>query len=209
MTRKWSVNQEQLRRLYHKDRLSLSEIGRKLGMPKPTIRELFIRFNIPRRTRYEGIKNYFNRYYKKIWRDLSHIQYTDEEKRLLALAIDLEGCIAITKRKTDRLMGYVEITNTSMKMLQYIKEIAKIGNIYHCGVGKGNRKPYATWHLGGFAYIKFFLEQIKDYLIIKKKQARLMIRFCEFRLRSPRAPYSEEEMEIYYKMIKLNKRGLR
>jgi len=56
--------------------------------------------------------------------------------------------------------------------------------------------------------VKFFLEQIKPYFVAKKDQAELMIKFCESRIDNPRAPYTQEEIEIYNRIRELNRRGI-
>jgi hypothetical protein len=51
------------------------------------------------------------------------------------------------------------------------------------------------------------LEQIYEFLPIKKKQAELVMQFCRSRLRHFNKPYSEEEIELIKKVRALQHRG--
>lgn len=197
-----------LKKLYLKDKLSLREIGKILGCGHRTIRLALIRFGVPLRDQYEGFRTYYYRYGAKVMEELNKTKYSEEEKRLLALAIDLEGAIALTKRKKgNRLSGYVQVANTSKAILDYIYRLARIGRVSRMVQYKGNRKRVGHWTISDFFRMKFFLENIEPYLIAKREQARLMIKFCESRINNPRAPYTEDELEIYQKMKMLNRRG--
>ena len=203
------TNGKDLRRLYHDERLSLREIAEKSGCGHRTVKLALIRFGIPTRTRYEGITNYFSKFYQEKMSHLHGLQYSEDERKLLALAIDLEGAIALTKRKQgNRLHAYVAIANTSSPILDYIYRLAKLGSVSPMKKYRGNRKPVGVWAISDFFTLKFFLEQVVSYFVAKKQQAELTIRFCQSRINTPRAPYTGEELEIYDQMKKLNKRGL-
>jgi len=206
--RKLALDPNLLKRLYIEEGLSLTQTAEKLGCSKRTVNLAMMKFGIPRRTRYEGVKHYFDVYYETLIPQLRSLQFSEEEKKMLALAIDLEGAIMLNKNKNGQLKGCIAITNTNLDILRYIHELAKVGAIGPCRrTIKGNRKTYWTFYVNGFMPMKFLLEKIIDYLIVKKKQAELMVRFCENRIRSPRAAYTTEEIQIHEEIKRLNKRG--
>jgi hypothetical protein len=52
-----------------------------------------------------------------------------------------------------------------------------------------------------------FLEMLLPYLIIKRRQAELVIEFCKSRLAKPNhAPYDERELEVFAEVKRLNER---
>jgi hypothetical protein len=72
-------------------------------------------------------------------------------------------------------------------------------------------KPIWVLHIYRLKDVDSFLKNFKDLLVVKKKQAELLFRFCESRLSKVRkgrgVPYNDDEMQIYYELKKLNKRG--
>jgi hypothetical protein len=54
------------------------------------------------------------------------------------------------------------------------------------------------------------LSRIKDKLILKKRQAELVLEFCQSRINGAvdrGLGYSDRELELYEELRKLNKRG--
>ena len=65
-------------------------------------------------------------------------------------------------------------------------------------------------HLTGTKNISLLLKKLIPYLIVKRKQAETMLEYCKSRLshyRGKSRRYSKKEIQLYKRLIKLNKRG--
>lgn len=98
-----------------------------------------------------------------------------------------------------------------MDFLNYIKKILGIGNLSHNGAKwkERNWKKAYVIVIGSWQDIHDILEQIIPYLIIKKKQAELLLEACKLHLPNlgQQIPYSKRMFKIQGKIMKLNKKG--
>lgn len=141
---------------------------------------------------------------------------SETEKAYLAGVIDCDGSIYIGKNKRKNSFVYlnkVGICNTNKKLIDYLMNKIE----FSCSLDKRQetnfkvrRKNRYLLSLNHKQKIIEFLEQLVLYLIIKKKQAKLMIEFCENRLRQTKgkcnrfASYSDRDHEIYKEIKRLN-----
>jgi len=134
-------------------------------------------------------------------------------KNYLAGFIDGEGSIAIYKHKDVRTQkGYTlhphfEIANTNEEVLKAIKEVIG-GKLKIKPKQKGCKKVYYV-EFQDYEQIKKALTIVLPFLIIKQKQAKLMIEFCNSRIKSQGKRYSERDFEIANIFSTINKRGER
>jgi hypothetical protein len=140
-----------------------------------------------------------------------YLELTDIDKGYLAGFLDGEGSIGFTYRK-DR-HGYtptVIFSNSDKSVLEWIRN--RIGGIL---TRESRRNPH---HKDGYklyfrsrADILPLLRTLLPHLKVKKKQAELMIQFCESRLnrKVQNSPLTVEELKIIKEVSKLNKRGIR
>lgn len=131
----------------------------------------------------------------------------DIDKAYIAGFLDGEGYIGVEKHE-DHFLTRVTISNTHKGVIEKIREITGIGTI---AVRKEDYryKTCYVWRLHKQIDMLEFLETIKDFLIVKKEQAELMIKLLK--LKKNRSKYSKptkEELEIAEKLRELNKRGL-
>jgi hypothetical protein len=135
------------------------------------------------------------------------------EKAYLAGIIDGEGVIGISKyhhphAKREHYVTYFSIINTSKALADWLEEkiFSKISVKRRMvpRVSSLGKKPCYRFTIGT-KNACILLKAILPYLVIKKRQAELVIQFADVRLRKPRkAPYSEEEKRLYEECRKLN-----
>ena len=132
-------------------------------------------------------------------------------KEYLAGFVDGEGSITLYKRKDIRtkkgftINAKFSIGNTNQ---DFMKELNSCGGQPFIRKYNGeNCKPLYELNIQDLKGIRVFLKAIQPYLIIKKKQAELMIEFIESRLSHKGSGYTEREMEITGLITALNKKG--
>lgn len=144
---------------------------------------------------------------------LKPLNLKDFEKGYLAGAIDGEGTICITKVrgnvKYGRLYPIVSIVNTDRHMLEicqkYLHGLGRVG--IHTRNYEGRKSIYYL-KLSKFSHVIRVLREIAPYLVVKQKQAKLMLEFLEIRNYRPHPRTAEgvtgREWEIYREMKQLN-----
>ena len=124
--------------------------------------------------------------------------------------VDGEGCFSIHKHQDKRIKkGYTyfpkfTICNTDKNTLKLIqKELG--GRIFVST--KEHHKTKCTYNLAiqDLKTIKEAIDKISAFLILKKKQAGIMLEYCK--IRKENKNYSEKEEKLYQEIKKLNKRG--
>jgi len=140
---------------------------------------------------------------------------TNKEKNAyLAGIIDGEGTITILnhqqyKRKTKQYKPCISIANTDENLMIFISQ--NYSEKYHVlrYAGKNNKKCY-VWMIRSLDNIQDILERTAPYLVIKKKQAKILYKYVmtrkKVRLHNKNAPYSEIEFECHKQIRKLNQR---
>jgi hypothetical protein len=148
----------------------------------------------------------------------THVKELSEaEKGYLAGLIDGEGTISIGKKnnKTGRL-GFtltpsVSIANTNEGVIRYCQSLIG-GRVYKGRRRKPNHRTKFTLRVHRHTEIMKILEQVYPYLRIKKKNAELLMKYCESRIKKRRyissvtVPYDEDELRIHQEIRKLNER---
>jgi len=142
------------------------------------------------------------------------------KKAYIAGLIDGEGCITIikrnVKRKSELFCFYqclVIMVNTDKKMLDFI------ANLYGGWITtnrrlKGNQKTSYTWVCAGDKMRKL-LKDILPYLVTKKAQAKILLRFPnyeytgwgQFRSKGRSKKQKKEQDDLYTKIKELNQVG--
>jgi intein/homing endonuclease len=126
---------------------------------------------------------------------LMHIQeyiLTETEKAYLAGLIDGEGTITLTiSNKGQMPQPQLSISNTNLGVLEWVKQKLGCGSIIKKNPRKPNHKVSYAWQINRAGKVMFVLSEIKDYLIIKKSQALLIL--DEYKKVTPRnGKYSKE-----------------
>ena len=128
----------------------------------------------------------------------------------LAGFFDGEGYIGLHKHKDNRVKkgftinAMVGITNTNKAILEQIRHTLPYGKIRKKSETKNNKIVYEliVQDLHG---IESFLGHIRYDLIVKRKRAELMLKFCN--LRKEFIDYTPAQMIIVNRIRKLNQRG--
>lgn len=143
------------------------------------------------------------------------VELSDVQAAWLAGLIDGEGCLGIWReRRKGNTSGYryrasVQIANTNRALLDMIASVLP-GTIQmkDARVKKGH-KPLYQFYLYARC-VGPVLERVAPFLVIKKEQARVLMRFRETTENAPvRASQDHEILDALYQQNRaLNKRGI-
>lgn len=151
----------------------------------------------------------------------------------VACALDGEGTLQISNHFDKRVNRYyyypiVSVANTEVSFLDYLKNGSNIGSIYSSGRRQSPKhKAGFKWGIGNYNEIEFLLNKVLPYLIIKRKQALLILEFLSIYKEQKRkaiastkrdergrifarpswANYTQRQHEIFEQIRKLNQRG--
>lgn len=138
------------------------------------------------------------------------VNLTNLEASYIAGLIDGEGTITFCVQGPEEYHYSVKlsISNTSFKLLQWVKESTGVGNIYETSYIKPRHKQGHNWILNG-KKAQDFIGKIIDYLILKKPQAKLARSINLSSYQFSGVPVKERNKRLMYlsMMRKLNKRG--
>lgn len=142
-------------------------------------------------------------------------ELTHDQRVYLAGFLDGEGMITISVKKNkaypsrggNPITPLISITNTYKELINYLKTILHGSTI----------KTFHSSHLGGkdvwvlqiarLLDVKALLEQIVPHLFVKKKQAKLLLEFCNIRLKDKWMRYNPRLFEIAKEVRRLNRKG--
>lgn len=147
----------------------------------------------------------------------------EEAKLAVAYSICFEGCISLLRGKREEkgklyihYTPYISICGVNRSLLDSFCSLSGYGKVSNAQKSNSSkhRKAY-RWELYRQKDVKLFLEEILLYLPAKQEQARLLIEYCDLRLKAPhphsdgiyKSTYTGEEEEIWLEMKELNRRG--
>lgn len=131
--------------------------------------------------------------------------------------VDGEGCLIIRIQKcsnnrpgTDYLL-YFSISNLNKEVLESIRSYLFINYDIKSSLGVMksvlNHGECYKLVISDIKNTKLVLDLLKDKLIVKSKQCRLLLKFCNSRLNKSRWNYIQEEIDIAQEIKGLNRRG--
>lgn len=133
--------------------------------------------------------------------------------------IDGEGCLTITsyfKRfngsEVFTASPIIQITNTNINLVNKVIEIYKANEIRHYissfePKAKNSKTRYDV-AIKGLERCKEALDVIRDYIIIKQPQARIIQNFCRYRLMlSKNHPHNQKTIDWVTQIRELNVKG--
>ena len=137
---------------------------------------------------------------------------TECQKCYIAGMLDGEGQVSITKHTQESGIGIVlhprfAIHNTNLEVIKYIQNLVG-GHIRPKKPRKPNHKVGYALEIGKRNEVIKILEILLPILIIKQKQAVLLLEFCRFRNEKILKRYSSRDIEYHEEMKKLNKKGV-
>jgi len=193
--RSWSF--EELEFLINNyDKLPNEEIAKKLGKSIRAVRSKAYRL---------GLRKPWGLAVKKS--DIPELSPTDAA--YIAGFLDGDGCITISGRHTTP-EPMVLFDNTDPSIIRWLlKKLGSKHNIRRGKPKKGKWRPTMRVAVTGIADVYYLLKQLLPYLIIKREQAELTLKYCESRLNKvgKRPPITSEELALVDKIRELNKRG--
>jgi len=137
---------------------------------------------------------------------------SEKEKGYIAGFLDGEGSISIEEREQDGGVFYIptmDFSNNSKQTLDWIENSLED---YNCNMSTrkyGDGAERNVLYISEQESIKNLLEELLDYLVVKKSQAKLMIEFLEKLDSRDDYEYSAELREdlksIQRKVEKLNR----
>jgi len=137
----------------------------------------------------------------------------EKVKAYIAGIIDGEGCLSIVGN-LKRLRPIVEISNCNKDLINWLLKNFKDFTVYNSKYIDSRNikyKPQFRIVLNTYDSIFRLLNEIKPYLVIKSKQADIIIKFIESRFKRLEKGYhshiSKEEIKFRNKIQKLNKKG--
>lgn len=153
---------------------------------------------------------------EKTWGKAPNVPLELHEATWLAALIDGEGCIGIWReRRPKNKSGWsyrpvIQIVNSNRALIE--ATLACVDGFAHWkNIKRDNPKHKPTYGVTvNRRAVAQVLEQVKPYLVAKKKQAAVVIEFCRVFAASPmRAGENHDMFETLYQECKaLNKRGL-
>jgi len=174
-------------------RRTISEYQQTVQLKKEGLgnRRISKRLNIPRATVLTWLakppKYVTKEARKKYWWQRHSPNYTEEEKRLIALGIDFEGCIGLYRwsKQTGHFRPIIAIASTSKELIDYWLRLVRIGSvtsqIYNSRRNKHWKDAY-YWRMTAAGEVLSLLKQVVPYLIAKHRQAQLVILALERRI---------------------------
>lgn len=138
---------------------------------------------------------------------------TDAEQGYLAGAIDCDGCICIADsdlRGKRWVRPRLDIVNTNRALVKKCQEITGIGSICARTSQRKRWRQSYVWYLPSRVGIRSLLQQIKNLLVRKKKQAELVIEFINiWDTLKQQGNYliTSRQLEILREVRLLNRRG--
>jgi hypothetical protein len=189
----WSKEEDELLSSLYRQRVSLKEIVARLGRSYHAVQ---------RRTKILGLVDEMK------WKPRREYSLTEAEKGYIAGILDGEGNVGVLHAHGPQwISARVQITNTDERLIKWLQE--KLGGVTRVTNRQTSKQKTAyALIIEDMRDVKYFLNTIKSYLIVKKEQAELLLKFVDSRIKGWRnKSYSKEEMEMWKKLGELNRRG--
>lgn len=144
-----------------------------------------------------------------------------EELGYIAGILDGEGGISLKRQATTGRRSFatlIQVTSTNQDMLYFLKK--KLGGYIYKHSWKysieHNLKKSWVWHLRQYKEVQKLLKSVLHLLIIKRKQAKLVLRYIELHwygecnthdtTRYPKQ-LAKKELKVFLKLWEVNSRG--
>jgi hypothetical protein len=144
---------------------------------------------------------------------------TETERAYLAGLIDGEGCLTISKTqgKNNRTPVYtaqIIIMMTNKEVIEYIKQVTGIGNIYGQNRQSPNQSAAYRWVVNTKSDLLPFLKSIKPFLIVKQNEIEILLEYLSLppnpemgKGKSMPAFYVNQRDQYYQRMRDLKTHG--
>ena len=159
-----------------------------------------------------GVTTNYERRMRRLKKPYGIPQWSEAEKAWLAMAIDGEGSVSFIRTQKRNRTGYyyhptVTFNNTDLRLIERFEYLAQVTTRQRIE-SRGNFKARYTVKVERVAMVAL-LQAILPYLIAKKRQAEIVIAFCEKHNQLPvRTPPLDEFESMWAEARALNKRGV-
>lgn len=143
--------------------------------------------------------------------------YEKWQARVIAMALDTDGSIGISKNKRKgtedfRIRPSIQFYNLSKPLVDYVRNLIGYGVNVHAYKGdeafNSKYKLYSYRTVGMLQQTLNLLIAIEPYLIVKREKAQLIIAFCKSRLSKVLGDfYSQDEIEMWKHCKELSNYG--
>lgn len=130
----------------------------------------------------------------------------------IAGIVDGEGYIGIVQAKNKRqgsftLMPRVEVVSTTRCMQDELERLLGFGCVYPRPSKKPNEQTKFVWSIWSAPVVGPFLAVLEPHLIVKRRVAEVVRKFCETRIEHDMEPYTEDNLASVCRVRELNRRG--
>lgn len=140
---------------------------------------------------------------------------TEVERAYIAGLIEGDGSISITRGRSCRKLACgqtsctpkISIGNTNKELLAHVKTLLQGSCSITNKKPKARRKQLSILEIGRLLDIKSLLQQLIPFLVGRKKQAELVLEFCNLRLNDKWGEYNPRLFGITEEVQMLNKKG--
>lgn len=148
--------------------------------------------------------------------DNNVLNLSDVDKGYIAGILDGEGSLVVymnTQRNGSfRVNTQIRVGMTDKDVIYWLKDVTGLGNISKGKQRNPKWKPAYIWEVAGGNQVAQLLLSVGDYLKVKKQHANIILELC-YILNQNKGRFKERfepirQMEIYWEMKELNKKGL-
>jgi hypothetical protein len=132
------------------------------------------------------------------------------DKVWLAAVLDCEGTISV-HRSGQWYKPTLNVTSTCIDLVRKVEQVTDAGFVTKQAFAQFKNHPeWKTpwrWEVHRLDKVAVILKEVIPWMIVKRKQAELLLEFCEKRLKHPHHPLTEEERNLADRIRQLNTRG--
>jgi len=114
---------------------------------------------------------------------IPEIDLSDTEAAYMAGLIDGEGSFNISPAGGQRLNVSLAVANTHKPMIEKLCDDAGVGVVNAHQYREGQNNTLWNWSVNSRVHLNVLLPKILPFLIVKKRQAELVKKFCQRRIK--------------------------
>ena len=111
------------------------------------------------------------------------IELSDNEAGYMAGLIDGEGSFNISPAGGRRLNVSLNVSNTNRPLIDKLFEDAGVGTVYPAQYRERQNNTIWIWAVCSRVHLNALLPKLIPYLIAKKRQAKIVLKFCQRRIK--------------------------
>ena len=148
--------------------------------------------------------------------DYNVLNLSDVDKGYIAGILDGEGSLSVyistNRNGSFRVVALIKVGMTNKDIIYWLKDVTGLGSINERKPKNPKWKTAYVWEVAGGNQVSQLLLSVGDCLRVKKDHARIMLELCYLlsqnkgRLKERFEPV--RQLEIYYEMRELNKKGV-